>query len=292
MSISKNSLTGIICVVTAGVCWGSTGTIQAFMPPGVSPLAVGPARALFSGIILLAIMTAVTRGKIFTGRWDLKGVLVAALGSAMYQLTFFTAVKLTGVAVGTMVAIGVSPPAAGLLGRILFKERLSASWYIATAMTIAGCTMLILGGNNVVTVSFAGVLLALIAAAAYALKGVGLRWVRRSPYETIAMVTFISGIIALPGFAAAGDISWMLQPRGALCMLLLVFVGTIIPYTLFTVGIRKIELGTGYTLALTEPLTACLLSVFLLGERLSFIGICGICILFAGILFLALNKDE
>ncbi|MBQ9881598.1 MAG: EamA family transporter, partial [Synergistes sp.] len=103
MSISKKSLTGIICVVTAGVCWGTTGTIQAFMPAGVSPLAVGSVRAVFSGTILLAIMTAVTGGKIFTGRWDINGVLVAALGLAGYQLTFFTAVKLTGVAVGTMV---------------------------------------------------------------------------------------------------------------------------------------------------------------------------------------------
>ncbi len=290
MSISKKSLTGIICVVTAGVCWGTTGTIQAFMPAGVSPLAVGSVRAVFSVTILLAIMTAVTGGKIFTGRWDIKGVLVAALGLAGYQLTFFTAVKLTGVAVGTMVAIGASPPVAGLFGWLFFKERLGFRWYIATAMTIAGCAMLLSGGSGI-SVSFAGVLLALSAAAAYALEGVGLRWVRRSPYETIAVVSFISGIIALPGLVYGG-VSWLMHPRGALCMLLLVFVSTIVPYILFTVGIRKIELGTGYTLALTEPLTACLLSVFLLGERLSFIGICGICILFAGILFLAFSKNE
>ncbi|WP_281680577.1 DMT family transporter [Synergistes jonesii] len=289
MSISKDSLTGILCVIGAGMCWGTTGTIQAFMPAAATSLVVGSARVVFSGVILLAAMAVKTRGKIFFGKWSVKGVLLAAFGLAGYQLTFFSAVKMTGVAAGTMVAIGSAPPIAGIFGWLLFRERLGWRWLAATAATVAGCVMLILGGGGEISVSFAGVLLALCAAVSYALEGVGLRYVRRSPYETIAMVSAASGLMALPWFLA-GDLSWMLLPRGALCITLLVFVSTIIPYTLFTIGIRKIKLGTGYTLALSEPLTAWFLSTALLGERLSAVGVAGVGTLFAGILLLALDK--
>ena len=106
---------------------------------------------------------------------------------------------------------------------------------------------------------------------------------------TASLCAYFSSAMALPWFLA-GDLFWMLLPRGALCIILLVFVSTIIPYTLFTIGIRKIKLGTGYTLALSEPLTAWFLSTALLGERLSAVGVAGVGALFAGILLLALDK--
>ena len=57
-----------------------------------------------------------------------------ALAVAVYQLSFFAAVRLTGVAVGTVVAIGTGPAAAGALGRLVNGERLSARWAQATAL--------------------------------------------------------------------------------------------------------------------------------------------------------------
>ena len=233
------------------------------------------------------------RGRgLFAGGWSVRGVLLAAAGLAAYQLTFFTAVRMTGVAVGTMVAIGAAPPVAGICGRLFFGERLSARWYAATALAVAGCVMLVLGGSSgALEVSVLGVFLAFCAALSFALEGVGLRMIERDAYETIAMVSGVSALMALP-WLVAGDAAWMLTPRGALCMALLTFLSTVIPYTLFTIGVQNVELGVVYTLGLAEPLTAWFLSTVLLGERLSLLGSAGVAVLFSGILLLALSKKN
>ena len=81
-------------------------------------------------------------------------------------------------------------------------------------------------------------LLAFCAALSFALEGVGLRMIERDAYETIAMVSGVSALRALP-WLVAGDAAWMLTPRGALCMALLTFLSTVIPYTLFTIGVLE-----------------------------------------------------
>ncbi len=292
MAVSKNALKGTLCVIAAGMCWGTTGTIQAFAPEGASSLTVGSARVVFSGVILLLFMLAKRGRALFAGGWSVRGVILAAAGLAAYQLTFFTAVRMTGVAVGTMVAIGAAPPVAGICGRLFFRERLSPRWYAATVLAVAGCVMLVLGGNSgALEISFLGVFLAFCAALSYALEGVGLRMIQKGPYDTIAVVSAVSGLMALP-WLLTGDAAWMLEPRGALCMALLTFLSTVIPYTLFTIGVQNVELGVVYTLSLAEPLTAWFLSTVLLGERLSILGSIGVAVLFSGILLLALSKKN
>lgn len=292
METPNNKLKGTLCVLAAGMCWGTTGTIQAFAPKEASSLTIGAARVIFAGIILFLFMLIKKKRSLFEGYWNIKGVLIAAFGLAAYQFAFFSAVRLTGVAVGTMVAIGAAPPVAGAFGYFFFKERLSMRWYIATLLAVTGCTMLALGGESgAVSVSFMGVVLAIAAAVSYALEGLGLRYVRRDPYEVVAVVSAVSGLMALPCFLT-GNIAWMAEPRGAACMLLLTVLSTILPYTLFTIGLQYIKLGTAYTLGLSEPLTAWFLSTVLLGERLSVTATAGVAVLFAGLLLLASKEGD
>lgn len=285
----KDSLKGALLVVLAGMGWGTSGTLQALMPEGASSLTVGSARIFFAGLLLLIWVFFKGWRRVFNASWPLKGVFIAALGLTLYQFAFFSAVRITGVAVGTMVTIGSAPALAGLLGALWFKEKLSRRWFIATPLAVAGCVLLVLAGNaNIENVSVTGTVLALCAALAYAAEGVGLRIVGdgHDALDTTSLITILSGIMTMPCLIV-GDVSWMAMPRGALGVLLLACVTTIIPYTLFAAGVRRVTLGRAYTLSLSEPLTACLLSVFLLGERLTLLGIAGVVCIFAGIVLLA-----
>lgn len=159
---------GSMLVLLAGLFWGTSGTVQAFAPSQASPLTIGAIRITFGGIFLLLYILATRGFQGFRGKWPLPSLFYAALGMAGFQAFFFAAIRITGVAVGTMVAVGGSPAFAGLLGMIFFKERPSPYWYFSTLLAIIGCILLSWKGGGVKANSL-GVLLALVASFAFAL---------------------------------------------------------------------------------------------------------------------------
>src|SRR3954449_1611657 len=99
-------------VLLAAVCFGTTGTAQALGPDGLAPAGVGAARILVGGALLVLVAILLHGVRALT-RVQGRPALVAAAGVAVYQLAFFAAVRDTGVAVGTIVALGSAPPPPG-----------------------------------------------------------------------------------------------------------------------------------------------------------------------------------
>src|SRR3954463_15458536 len=108
-------------VLLAALCFGTTGTAQALGPDGIDPSAVGSARIAVGGALLVLVALATRRGG--GPRWALRPVLAGAAGVAVYQAAFFAAVADTGVAVGTIVALGSAPALAGALEWIVDGRR-------------------------------------------------------------------------------------------------------------------------------------------------------------------------
>ena len=148
-------------VLLAALCFATTGTAQALGPDGTDPVGVGAARILVGGTLLVALV--LLRGSGFRARpWARGPVLAAVGGVAVYQLAFFAAVADTGVAVGTIVALGSAPTLAGLFEWVLDRRRPSARWTVATALACAGVVLLALAGGEA-SVSLPGVALAVTA---------------------------------------------------------------------------------------------------------------------------------
>ena len=78
-------------ILAAAVLWGTTGTAQAFAPPGSQPVGVGAIRLAIGGLALLAL--AIGRGRLRSQTpWPVGVTLLAAVCMAAYQLCFFAAV--------------------------------------------------------------------------------------------------------------------------------------------------------------------------------------------------------
>ncbi|MCW2993974.1 MAG: EamA family transporter, partial [Conexibacter sp.] len=108
-------------VLLAAVCFGTTGTAQA-LGPDASAVTVGAVRIAVGAVLLLVVARVVEgrRGVEWGTVPRSRGAVAAgALGVAAYQLCFFAAVKDTGVAVGTVVALGSAPALAGAGGWLL-----------------------------------------------------------------------------------------------------------------------------------------------------------------------------
>ncbi|NLK19349.1 MAG: EamA family transporter [Synergistaceae bacterium] len=294
MTINKDRLLGAGLVLAASMCWGTTGILQALAPEGAPPLTMGGIRIFVSGVILLIWRSLTPGGLKFIRLLNGRALLLSVAGIMGFQFSFFTALKLTGVSAGTMIAIGLSPVFAGALGAVAEKEPLSGRWGLSTAVAVIGCSLLVTGGHaGEASVHPVGAALALAAAFFYALMGLGLKRQARfvSSTEATTATTGAAILIGLPVLILQ-DSSWLFSLRGAAIGFSLGFVTMAFPMCLFTIGLGKIFLRDAYTISLAEPVTACVLSALLLGERLSLVSIMGAAMIMGGILLLPVAAEE
>lgn len=275
-------------VLLAAVLWGTTGTAQALAPAGVPPLAVGAVRLAIGGGALL--LWAWGRGRLADGRaWHRRPLLLGALAVAAYQPFFFAGVARTGVAVGTMVAIGSAPVIAGLWQWAVGGVRPSARWLAATGCAVAGCSLLALSGGDV-QVDMVGMLQALGAGGSYALFALmSKELLADHAPETVTAVVFSLGALFLLPLLFFVDISWLARPSGLMSALWLGLGATALAYLLYTRGLAQIPAATAVTLSLAEPLTASLLGIFLLGEVVSGVMLVGMGFILGGLGILAVE---
>jgi DME family drug/metabolite transporter len=280
---------GVFLILAAAILWGTTGTAQAYAPPEALPPVIGALRLVIGGTALLIV--AWVRGSLFSIRTlPLPRALLAAFFIAMYQLCFFEALIRTGVAVGTIIAIGSAPIFGGALGAIFRKEKLTKAWAAATALAIAGCVLIAANGATL-NFEIAGILLALGAGFAYAsftLVSKGL--LDAYPPEAVSGLVFCLAALILLPILFTNTFAWLFQPSAVLVMLHLGLVTTALAYLLFTTGLQHTHVSTATTLTLAEPLTAAALGIVLLGEKLSGLVLLGIGLIFAGLLLVAIAR--
>jgi DME family drug/metabolite transporter len=283
----NSEVKGQLFVLAAAVLWGTTGTAQAFAPSSAPPIAVGAVRLAIGGMALL--LFAARQGQL-AGFKQLspRPTILGAASIAAYQLCFFAGVSLTGVAVGTIVAIGSAPILAGILGWVVSKERPNSRWLRATFLATAGCTLLISSGGTL-SIHVGGVLLALGAGACYAVYAhTSKSLLENQPPDLVTAVLFSLGAVLLLPVLFVSELNWLSETRGLLVALHLGLVATALAYILFTRGLVQVPVSSAVTLSLAEPLTAALLGVFLLKEQLSLQGFFGVSLILAGLALLAI----
>jgi DME family drug/metabolite transporter len=216
---------------------------------------------------------------------------VIAVAIAVYQLSFFAAVDRTGVAVGTVVALGSAPAIAGVTGRLLDGEPLTRRWALATALACTGVLMLVLGGGGA-SVDPLGIMLAVVSGTGYATYTVLAKrlLLRGHAPERVMAASFSLGALLLVPVLVLGDLSWATSGGGIAMALFLGAVPTALAYVLFARGLRELTPGETATLTLAEPLTATGLGVLVLSERPGAIAVMGAALVLAGLLALALPE--
>ncbi|MFL7839089.1 MAG: DMT family transporter [Candidatus Promineifilaceae bacterium] len=282
---------GMWFVLLASVLWGTTGTAQALAPAGASPLTIGYVRLTLGTVVLFLI--AAQQGHLKSLKhwqsWPLRTTILAGAAVAAYQVFFFAGVARTGVAVGTIVGIGSTPIAAGILTFLVFKTFPGRKWAVSTFLALIGCALLILSGGDL-SVNGAGILLAMAAGTSYALYTLLTKQLlENKPRGAVLSITFLIGSLLLLPILFIGDFSWLAEPRGILVALHLGVITVGAAYTLYAMGLSIISVAATATLTLAEPLTAGLLGIFLLGEQLSTMAVIGILLLLSGLMILVLN---
>lgn len=274
-------------VLLAAILWGMTGTAQTFLDKGVSPIAVATIRSAIGGGLLLIV--AVLIRKISFRTWSWKWTILAAASIALFQGLFFTSIRLTGVAIGTVVTIGSAPMFSGVLEWLFWKTRPSKIWGIATIMTITGCILLFINSGDR-AIHLGGVGLAVCAGLSFAVYTNMSKQLmaQQEALPAVAMTFSICAVLLLP-FSISSGFSWLAEMQNLWTMIFMGVMCTSIAYLLFLSGLQKISSSSAVTLSLAEPLTAAILGVLLVGEHLSSTSWVGVAMLLGGIVVLTLT---
>lgn len=276
---------GVACVIGAAVLWGTTGTAQALAGGSLSPQWFGALRLAFAAGFFLAFAAAT--GGLARRAWQglaPRDALGAGLCMAVYNLSFFAGVRLTGVGIGTAIALGSGPIWAGLLQATFQRQAPSAGWWLGAAVAVSGGVLLSLGAGPG-QLSPLGVALCLAAGLSYAVYTLlNKRMVGHAPASSITLAAFgLAALIALPAAAAAQGGLPVLRPGDLLAVAYVGIFTAGVGYLLFSHALRHLSPATGVTLALIEPMVAFLLAVLLLGEAAGAASLAGLALVTVGV---------
>ena len=295
---------GTLAVLASAVLFGTTGTARALGPKGTDPLVVGALRLIIGGALLTWWALRQVDG---AANWKRVvssplGVL-CGVGVAGYNACFFFGVDRAGVAVGTMITIGSAPVMTGLLGWLVDGTMPTPRWFTATALSLAGLTLLVLFGTGARPVAehgksvVIGAGFALLAAAGYAVYTVlGKRVIGLWGADAFIGGAFALGAALLSPVVlvalASGHLGWLTSGRGIAMVAWLGIAPTALAYVLFGRGLQVLAPASVSTLTLAEPVVAAVLGVVVLDEHLTLAGVFGALLVIAGLALLALAPNR
>jgi len=286
MQISRTQANLVILACAA--IWGSAFLFQKAAMSHMGPLLFVAMRCLIAAIALAPL--AVLEARSHTGSppaaiWAstaAAGVLLF-IAMAMQQIGLMTA-PVTETAFLTALYVVATPLAAWAI----MKRRPSAAVWAAVAMSFAGTWLL--GGGGYLAAFGVGEALTASATIFWALHVVvlGLAAPLGRPILLSAGQFAIAAALALAGAAAFENIELAAIAAASVDILFVGLLSSALTFTLFTIALRGTSPTEAVIIASTEALFAAAAAAYLLGERLSALGIAGAALILAAVLVVQL----
>lgn len=281
---------GLAFLAFAAIAWGTTGAAVdlIYRSSDLGPMAISFWRFLAGAALLLpARALRPSRKAPHTPQPADRRVLLLAgtgIGLAVFQTAYFAAVQDTGLAVGTIVTLGAAPVFTAAGGRLFLGEHVGRGALLAVAGALVGLMVLVLG-NQPGIVRPLGVGMALLSAAGYAVSNILGRWTGRhgtgeDPFTLTVWSFLIGAAVMLPLAWTEGLVPHSAHlAEVALLMLYVAAVTTALAYPLYFAGVAVVRAATASMMMLLEPVSAAVLAVGLLGERLTAATVAGTVVL-------------
>jgi DME family drug/metabolite transporter len=277
-----NSRVGLIQVCAAGLLWGTGGLVVTFLHDrdGVGALTVSAWRMLLAALALVGFAVVARQKSAVLAMWRDRPIrtVVVGCGTAAYQGLYFASVLLVGVSVATVVSLGLAPVLAAVWEHLRSRSRPSARQTAVLGTALTGLVLISVTADHGTTVPggspYLGSILAVAAGVTYAATTVlGHTLAQTADPVVLTTCTTTVGAVALTPFllaAAVGDEPLTGTSAASLGALLYLGLATMaLAYALLYAGLRTTSGSAATVATLLEPVSAALLAVVLLGERLA-----------------------
>ena len=289
---------GLAYLAFAGITWGTTGAAieLVYRSSDLGPMAVSFWRFL-AGAALLMVAGRFGRARTSRPASRQRALLLigTGIGLAVFQTAYFAALPQTGLAISTIVTLGSAPLFSVAGGRLFLIESVGRGGLLTIAGAVLGLAVLVFGNHQVV-VHPLGVGFALLSAAGYAVSNVLGRWTGRhgtgeEPYS-LTMWSFAIGAFVMLPFAL-GEGLWPHTRQVLNVVVPMTYVATVttaLAYPLYFAGAAIVRAATASVVMLIEPVSAAVVAVLLLGERITWATVGGTTVLVGAIAGLAMAE--
>ncbi|EGA88343.1 hypothetical protein GPDM_15824 [Planococcus donghaensis MPA1U2] len=284
---------GIILVILAAGCWGTSGVIaDILMNKGWSPLVASFYRGTIG--LFFFIMWYFLR---FKKNWSSSPRLyiwssLAGVGVAGNITFYFLSIQASSIAVAA--TLMYTAPVFVLITSFLLKLERSSWFKWAAIFSVLLGIILLTGAYNTdsISVSFLGIATGLASAISYALFIFAFKQaaaIGKPPLIlTIAFLLFCLILFLIAdkqetvAVVTSPDLGWFV---------LLGILGAGISFILYLIGIKLITAATAAMVAMVEPVTASLLGVLFLGTNLTVIQFIGMIIILTTVTVLSVKQS-
>lgn len=290
MPISQESKASLM-VILAAIGWGCIGLFAINLRGlGFSPIQTVALRAGGSTLIFFLYLCIRNREAFKIRLKDCKYFI----GTGVFSFTFFNwfyfnAISLSSLPVA-VVLLYTSPIFVLLMSLVFFKEKLTPKKIGAIALTFSGCALVAgLFEGPAQSISFIAALCGLASGFTFALYTVcGRMALERYSPITVTFYSFLFSFISVIPISKVGEMALLLANGPAFFNAgILVLFCTVIPFSLYTNGLKDIEASRAAVLATIEPIVACILGVFVLHEDLSLLKTMGIGLILSAVVLLS-----
>lgn len=281
-------------VLLAGILWGTIGFfVRVLNTAGLSSMEIVMIRAVIT-TILLFVYLAITDKSLLKIRvkdiWCFLGTGICSI--VFFNYCYFKTISMTSLSVAA-VLLYTAPAIVMLLSVLLFHEKIRIRKIIALCMTFLGC-IFVTGLVGVIdSLYLPGILVGLGAGLGYALYSIFGRFALERGYSslTISFYTFlfaVIGTIPVCNFRHVFSVS-MTDFKMLLFYIIFGLFSTVIPYIVYTLGLKEMENSRASIIASIEPVAATLLGVFVYHEMLTINEMIGVALVIGSII---LQKEK
>ena len=289
-------LAGILLVITATLCWATSGIFINLIirQSGLSAVGLAFWRDLTTAVLLFLGLLVIKPELLRVKRRDLPWLIgMGAISIGIFHIFWNKAVVMIGASLATVVQCN-APIFVTIMAWFLFQEALTGRKIIAVALAAAG-TVLVAGLNSAGEWKILpiGLLIALGSAITYgSLSLFGKKLSGDYNAWTIMFYIFAFGTLTLFIFQLGSPDPWPVGSGIVPYFIGFVLISTIIGFGLYTTALSKLPASVASITATTEILFASILAYFFLQERMDAWQIAGAVLIISGVVLVSLDKNN
>ncbi len=294
----KNKL-NVVMVILSGVFWGSSCLFVEYLKDTLelSSTQISAIRICLAALILNIVL--IIKGKGFSFyKISAKSWLIAACSGIFSVLAmclfYYGAIMETSAAVA-VILLYTAPIFVMIMSLIFFKERITAKKIFSFCFAITG-SALVSGIASGIKISAIGIFFGLMSGFTYSLYGIFTSFFMKKNKDPLLFtaINFLFAAIGALLISKPWEIARITSnsesvPFSILIYFLLALCTAVLPFLLYTGGLVGVKPDTASILAFTEPLTACIFGVFVLGQPMDSFGAVGIVCVCVAIVILNVN---